>query len=75
MGGRKVPPTPFFPSLFVLSWEKNGESQVPKAQVDERGRLYVQKVVHGKLAALKKQPVKLRFTLRETALYAFWIDR
>jgi hypothetical protein len=30
---------------------------------------------HGKIAALKGQPVKLRFTLRETALYSFWIDQ
>jgi hypothetical protein len=29
----------------------------------------------GKSAALKGQPVKLRFTLRETALYSFWIDQ
>ncbi len=29
----------------------------------------------GKIAALKGQPVKLRFTLRETALYSFWIDQ
>jgi len=47
----------------------------PKAQVDERGRLYVKKVSRGKLAALKGQPVKLRFTLRETALYSFWLDQ
>jgi hypothetical protein len=29
----------------------------------------------GKIAALKGQPVKLRFTLRETALCSFWIDQ
>ena len=29
----------------------------------------------GKIAALKGQPVQLRFTLRETALYSFWIDK
>ena len=75
LGGGGFPPTPFFPSLFVLTWGKNDESQVPKSQVDERGRLHVQKVIRGKLAALKRQPVKLRFTLRETALYSFWIDR
>ena len=59
----------------MLTWGKNGESQVPKAQVDEGGRLHVQKVGRGKLAALKTQPVNLQFTLRETALYSFWIDR
>ena len=75
LGGRKVPPTPFSLPFFLLTWGKNGESQAPEAQVDERDRLHVQKVVRGKLAALKTQPVKLRFTLRETALYSFWIDR
>ena len=75
VGGKKSSPHAVFSSLFVLTWGKNGKSQVPKAQVDERGRLHVQKVVRGKLAALKTQPVKLRFTLRETALYSFWIDR
>ena len=49
--------------------------KAPKPQTDERGRLRVQKVFRGKLAALKRQPVKLRFTLRETALCSFWIDR
>ncbi|MCH2591162.1 MAG: hypothetical protein MK004_22025 [Planctomycetales bacterium] len=29
----------------------------------------------GEIVALKGQPVKLRFTLRETALYSFWIDQ
>lgn len=61
--------------LIVEVLDKAGEVMATSNEIKGDHRRGEVTWGRGKIATLKGQPVKLRVTLRETALNSFWIDK